>query len=275
MTKIALLDKEFAHLQSYCGYDKPQYFEWDRSGQIQDNGIAVFTERCFDMIKTVPAKIKIAWLLEPPAIHDYGYNQIVKGLYNDVDYILTFEKTITDMFPQKSKFWSPGGTWLWKTEWGKYEKTKNVSMLASNKNWTEGHRLRLRVIQKVKDKIDLVAGYGHNPVEPKILAYKDFRYSIAIENSRIGYYWTDKLMECFLTYTVPVYWGCPDLSRYGFDESGIIRFNNEDDIEEKLAITSPEDYERRMPSLHKNFEAARKYAIVEDYMWESFLKEIV
>ena len=49
-------------------------------------------------------------------------------------------------------------------------------------------------------------------------------FSIAIENSRNGCYFTEKILDCFTTRTVPIYWGCPDIGDY-FDMNVIITFN--------------------------------------------------
>ena len=67
-----------------------------------------------------------------------------------------------------------------------------------------------------------------NPVLPaqppaKLLLF-DWMFHIAIENVSRDDYFTEKLLDCFLTRTVPIYWGCPNISNY-FDAEGIIHIN--------------------------------------------------
>jgi hypothetical protein len=48
------------------------------------------------------------------------------------------------------------------------------------------------------------------------------------------YYFTEKLIDCFLMETVPVYWGCPGIGSI-FDERGILRFETPDELMRSLA----------------------------------------
>ena len=64
----------------------------------------------------------------------------------------------------------------------------------------------------------------------KLLAF-DWMYHVAIENVCRRDYFTEKLLDCFLTRTVPVYWGCPNVANY-FDPDGIIHIPDDDRDEE-------------------------------------------
>ena len=272
LTKIELHDNEFAHIHSFCGYDAPEFFEWDRSGDT--HGIAMFTEQRLDDVESSKAKIKIAWLLEPEAIHPGGYAKIRSGGHELFDYVLTFDRGIQELVGAKSLFWSTGGTWIWRRDWNMYPKTRNLSMLASTtKDMAPGHRLRRDVLGKLGDRIEFKVGYGFNPLENKVLAFKDFRYSIAIENSQMDWYWTEKLVDPILCGCIPIYWGLPDIGKY-WNADGIISWNTVDDLAKILDTIGDEDYERRMEAVKDNYDRARAYAIVEDYMWNSFLCEL-
>ena len=268
--KIRLYDLEFAHLNSYCGYDAPENIEWDR---INDQRIAVFTERCMDhdTVSKAKAEIKIAWLLEPPAIHDYGYNYIFANGHSEFDYILSFDRRILERFHEKGVWWTPGGTWLWRRDWGIAEKKRGVNIVASIKNWTEGHLMRQRAIDAHGSKMD-VYGYGRNPVGNKA-ELRDYRYSVAIENSVLEWYWTDKLLDLFLMGTVPIYRGCPGVAGRFFDLGGMLCWETVDQLGECLERATPENYSKMEVAIERNFNRALKYAIVEDYMYETFFKE--
>jgi hypothetical protein len=96
-------------------------------------------------------------------------------------------------------------------------KSKKISVVCSDQTWLPGHKLRFALVNKLighfKDRLD-VYGKGFNPVKDKYDALRDYKYSIAIENSVIPGYFTEKLTDCFLSHTLPVYFGCPDIGNY-------------------------------------------------------------
>lgn len=272
--KIALYDKEFAHLNSYCGYDAPANIEWDRSGTYRH--VSVFTERCFELGASCKSPVRIAWLLEPEAIHPYGYEMFLRGECAWATHVLTFDDRIAKQakkFGIEPIFWTPGGTWIWRKDWRIYDKNKRVSILASVKNWTEGHRFRQEIVDKFSPRFDLVAGYGRKPIEPKQDAFRDFMFTVAIENSKVNHYWSDKLLDPLLCGTMPIFWGCPDLGDY-FNMDGILTFDTIDELRDILDVCTPEFYYARTPAIIDNFKRAQKFAIVEDYMYETFFRGI-
>jgi hypothetical protein len=110
-------------------------------------------------------------------------------------------------------------------------KSKTLSVISSDQTWLPGHKLRYAFVNKLighfKDKID-VFGRGFNPVDDKFDALADYKYSVAIENSVIPGYFTEKITDCYLTHTMPIYFGCPDIAEY-FDP-------------ESLSIVDPYDF---------------------------------
>ena len=97
------------------------------------------------------------------------------------------------------------------------EKTKLISVITSNKAFTKGHYDRINFVEKLKkhygDKLD-VFGRGFNSFKDKWDALAPYKYHIALENSSAKYYWTEKLSDCYLTGTYPVYYGCTNLNEY-------------------------------------------------------------
>ena len=47
-----------------------------------------------------------------------------------------------------------------------------------------------------------------------------------MENAVIPDYWTEKIADCFLAWTLPIYYGCPNLEDY-FPEKSFIRIDIE------------------------------------------------
>lgn len=271
--KITLFDEEFKHLKSYCGYDEPACIEWDRSGA--EHRVAVFTERCYEKVGQCSSPVKVAWALEPPAIHPYAYDKLRGGLHEEFDYVLTFDEGLKLWLETNSKakpiWWTPGGTWIWRKDWRIYPKSKLLSIVASAKTWTEGHRLRQQIIDVFGQKIDLIVGYGRNPIEYKLDALKDYAFTIAIENSRVDQYWTDKLIDPLLTGTIPIYYGSPNIGD-PFDDQGILSFTNLEECGAILDQITLELYQARLMSVDRNFIFAHNYAIVEDFLYNSFFK---
>ncbi len=84
-------------------------------------------------------------------------------------------------------------------------------------------------------------------------------FHICAENITEDNYFTEKILDCFDTYTVPIYKGCANLSAHGLDERGVIRFET---VDECIAICNSltlEDYYSRLPYVHRNRMVARSY----------------
>ena len=101
-------------------------------------------------------------------------------------------------------------------------KTKLVSVVSSDKQFTAGHRERLAFVAKLKealgDEVD-VFGRGINDFGDKREVLDAYRYHIAIENCAAEDYWTEKLADPYLTQTFPIYHGCPNIADYFSEEA--------------------------------------------------------
>jgi hypothetical protein len=96
-------------------------------------------------------------------------------------------------------------------------KKKLISVIASGKNMCEGHRLRLEFARKLqdhfKDQIDWY-GSGVREIPDKWDAIADYKYHVAIENSVVPHYWSEKFADPLLGWAMPVYYGCPLIGSY-------------------------------------------------------------
>lgn len=135
-------------------------------------------------------------------------------------------------------------------------KQKKISIVCSDLTWLPGHKKRYAFVNQLighfKDKID-VYGKGFNYIEDKFDALYPYEYSVAIENNVVANYFTEKIFECFLTHTVPIYYGCPNITDYFSNKSFIqIDINNLQQsifaIEE--LIESKSIYEKHIPYLY-------------------------
>lgn len=153
-----------------------------------------------------------------------------------------------------------GGAWIdpAKTKIG--SKTKNMSLIASTKRSTDGHRLRHEIAAWCAaggEDVDLL-GRAYRPIDAKEDGLVDYRYSVVIENAREIGYFTEKLIDSLLCETVPIYWGAPDIGRY-FDLQGMIICESADQMREAIANASSDDYKRRRTFIERNRDTALRY----------------
>ena len=83
-------------------------------------------------------------------------------------------------------------------------------------------------------------------------------YTIVIENSVDDYYFTEKVIDAFLTGTVPVYWGSPIVAEL-FNATGIMRFHDVNDLDQVLSECTKANYYKRMGAMRENFELAKNF----------------
>lgn len=141
-------------------------------------------------------------------------------------------------------------------------KKKQISIITSNKQFTDGHKKRYAFTMALKEYFgDAIDHYGRGirNFEDKWEALAPYKYSIAIENSVGNDYLSEKLYDCYLAHTFPFYFGCPNVDQYFSDKSYLnIDINNLDSskriIENILNDTS--HYERNLVYL---IEAKKKY----------------
>jgi hypothetical protein len=66
-------------------------------------------------------------------------------------------------------------------------------------------------------------------------------FNIALENSKVYNYYAEKILDCFLSLTIPIYIGCPNIGDY-YDKRGIIFAKSGEDIINICNTLSAEKY---------------------------------
>jgi len=134
------------------------------------------------------------------------------------------------------------------------EKPLSISAIASTKDWIAGHRLRGEFVERAIGAFPDMDVFGRGrarEVEDKWDGLAPYRYSLAIENTSKEDYWTEKISDCFLSYSVPFYWGATNIADY-FPEGSYIWLPIDrpdeaiDIIKETLA---KDDWDKRVPAL--------------------------
>ena len=116
-----------------------------------------------------------------------------------------------------------------------FPKTKECSLIASGKQDLQGHKLRHQIVAWVREngfKVD-VLGRGFAPFELKQEGLLPYHYSVVIENVQETDYFTEKLLDCLLCSTLPIYWGAPNIRDY-FDLNGMIICHSARDIQKAI-----------------------------------------
>ena len=263
--KIKIFDNLFTHAKYSTDFQPSNYIEWDRN--IQPDKLCFYTDNSLHLILQYKKLFNknYAWLLESPEITKSSYDWIKYNNYL-FDKVFTHNKKLLDR-GENFIFNPTGGCWIKKEDQKIYDKTKLISIISSAKRQTIGHRLRHEIISKYKN-ID-VFGRGYKPIDYKLEGLKDYMFQIVIENCKEDYYFTEKLIDCFRTGTVPIYWGCPSIGDF-FNIKGIILIDN---IEDLLNLELNENiYNDMLPYIKENFEKSEEFIISEDYMWEKLIK---
>lgn len=190
--------------------------------------------------------------------------------------ILTWGKEILDLCEQ-SVFLPFGTTYLhgkdvYKTLAAK-EKTFGVSYLCGRKQLIEGHHFRHKIFN-LKGLISDIPLHWYYTVDgPKDICFDSPMFHVAIENSQNVNYFTEKIVDAFISKTIPIYRGCPNIEEF-FDPRGFFTFNNEEEFLNIINNLTPQDYINRREYIEKNYQSAIYYAEIFKRL-EDILDQIV
>jgi hypothetical protein len=262
--KLPIIDTMFSHC--FTTSDKPsELMEWDREN-IDHYDYVFITDNSLNNINI--NKKKYCWLVESPEITPHSYN-FVKNNSTMFDQIFTFKRDFLENF-DNTNFLPIGGCWINETEQNLYfdVKSKLISMVSSSKKITSGHKLRHHIINNMTDNVDLY-GREYNPINNKITSLKEYMFQIVVENTKEDYYFTEKIIDCFRTGVIPIYWGCPSIDKF-FDINGIIQFNTTDELEKIINDIGKDLYEIKKESIENNFNLSKKYLYAEHYLIKNY-----
>jgi len=257
MMKVSIADSLFmghrkAAFSGGTNDQDPEFFEWEPA-DAQSARFVTDSD-----IKHARGAGQVAWLLEPWELHPENY---IEAERKGFDKVLTHDRRFVE---QKRWTWyAHGGSSIAKGKWGMMPKDKKCSMLISDKDTLEGHRLRHEVAKRFGDRVDV---YGQYEYVSSFQVYAPYQYSIVVENHAAAWYFTERLIDCFCVGTVPIYWGCPDLERF-FWHSGVIQVYDVEQIGKALEMIETEKFDVHNDGIARNFELAGEYAVCEDWLF--------
>jgi hypothetical protein len=272
MVKLNMLSRNFSHDKGSTANKPPVLVEWCFNSY--DNDISVYLDN--DLFKGIEDhkvdggnKKKFLWVIESRKFDGGAVDNIKKHLDEVLE---TFEQIWThndELLQLSPKFkWTPAyGSYI--KNFGIHSKTKMASMITSNKRWTRQHEIRHDFAMANQDKID-VFGRGIQEIPNKEIGLVDYRFSFCVENDTYDTYFTEKILDCFATGTIPIYMGTPKVTEY-FNSDGIIFFDGTFDI----TTLTEELYNSKIEAIKDNYDRVQKYSVLDDWIFENHLKDYV
>lgn len=292
MKKFKLIDNAFSYtgtceLGEQTGYQAlnrfPKHIEWVHEGfdnhmktfsELESTDNTFYTEQLIELglNDKISAK-KYGWLIEPRWYNPMAV-EIKKNpeIYiKSYDAIFTHDKELLDL-DTSFKFVFGQGSII--EEVGLFEKTKLVSCVCSKLTMSEGHKLRLDIAQQLAEsgQVDMY-GKAFNYIPRKIDGLKDYMFSFAMENSCYESYFTEKLHDCFLTGTIPIYLGSPDIGNfYNLDGIIVMDCDNDGNIVFDSEILTEKYYYDHLYAVKDNYNRVLETQTSEDFMFVNYFK---
>jgi hypothetical protein len=210
------------------------------------------------------SSINILVLQEPNeyfGIHDWAIQN-----HHSFNVILTWDDKVLNNCPN-ALLLHFGHTWFTPDQYIiDKEKKFELAHLRGNLLKTYGHFLRHELLSRENEIIipkKFYASYGerYNIEEAKKGKEEVFgnpMFGVAIENTQHNGYFTEKILDCFLQKTIPVYWGCSDIHEI-FNIEGIITFTSVDDLVRKVNKLDENYYKDHLNVINENYNLALQY----------------
>lgn len=193
----------------------------------------------------------IALLLEPRSMIGPAYDWVEEH-ESYFRYIFTHDSRLLRLPQARMLNWAD--VWLTTDS----PKTKGISLVTSPKDWCPLHHARLELYNYFKEHggVDCFYGDWNNPdienIKPQDYL-EHYKFSIIIENDIDDYWFTEKILNCFSTKTVPIYVGSPLVEKI-FNPDGIIRLQVEDIPRIVAHLNIDEAYRYRLKAIEDNFK---------------------
>lgn len=245
---------------------------WDLKFDLyHDKQIELFV----DQIPNTPIPegvVRFVFLLEPPEIVNHS-NHALYGLQtNTYNYLLTHNQDLINA-SDKAHLFEFGTTWI--KDYQFPTKEFSISALVGGKLMADGHYLRQEVLTH-RGNITVPKNFyisSHFPPRTSSLDLKvlennktplfDSQFHICIENTKRLNWFTEKLIDCMITKTIPIYWGCPNIGDW-FNLDGMLIVNNLEDIITISNSLTEDTYNQKLEAVKQNYEIAKGLANIDE-----------
>ena len=248
--------KLFAWLKRYAKHNDEHFVYWDEFAFSVEflpecDAVLVFNNPSEKIEAVCYPENVLAFMMEPGVYSENPW--MFKGLQQYATVYSPLQNSSNTIASHGFLGWHVLADWNELSGLPVPEKKEDISCIASTLTQFEGHRQRLGFIHTLQKEIPAIDFFGkeRNYIPDKMEGLLPYRFSIAIENTSIPYYFTEKIGDCFLAYTVPLYYGCKNIGKF-FPERSFIEINiNEPDkaIKSIRQTIEKNDWQERIPAL--------------------------
>jgi glycosyltransferase involved in cell wall biosynthesis len=219
---------------------------------------------CFPRSGGNKTAFKVLNIATEPSVWCISSEDLRKVSHN-FDLILTYRDDLADL--PNVRFMVYGGCFIHGIPQVKRFEVSFLYSVGLNNNML-GYELRKRVWD-IRKSLPQTFKYFSSSIRPPAendnpWPYKvkdklfESMFSLIIENTAEKNYFTEKIIDAFQTYTVPIYWGAANIADY-FDINGIICFNDIDDLKQIIENLTVDNYYKRLESVVINYNRSMKY----------------
>ena len=214
---------------------------------------------CIDNVDADPtADINILLQSEPPNLYIKFYGMILENQHK-FDLILSYDPRTLQLLHAKE--FCPVGSWI--SDSLTIDKRDQISFIMSSKINGAPYRMRFKILKRYRNATTIGPFEFKFHRSPPLVPSKDpffanAKFNIACENQDMPNMFTEKLLDCFKTYRVPIYFGCTNIGNY-FDIRGILQFFTIEEFDKIIANLTPDVYDSMFPYVLNNYELAKPY----------------
>ena len=213
----------------------------------------------FDTVDTdMTADFRVLVQCEPPNLYIKFKDYVLENQHK-FHLILTYDERLLHL-PQAVNF-CPVGTWI--DDGIVLDKRDQITYIMSSKINGAPYRMRFMIKNRIERKTHLgpfeLFWHRSPPTIPSKNPYfANAKFNIATENQDMNNMFTEKLIDCFRTFTIPVYYGCTNIEQF-FDPRGIIQFRTIEEFERIIDTLTPATYDAMLPYAEINHNLAKPY----------------
>jgi hypothetical protein len=210
------------------------------------------------------SSINILAIYEPNeyfGLHDWAIQN--KDLFS---FILTWDDKVLNNC-ENAVLLPFGHSWLKPDQYTKNNTKKfELSHLCGNLLKSYGHQMRHEIIGRsnefqIPTNFHKSIGDRYNIDDARLgkeTVFSNSQFGVAIENFSHRNWFSEKILDCFLLKTIPLYWGCSNIGDF-FNTDGIITFNDIDDLIYKINNLDENYYNTKLEAIEENYNLAMKY----------------
>lgn len=152
----------------------------------------------------------------------------------------------------------------------KRDKVFSIGHLCGELLLTYGHQMRHEIIRR-ENEIKIPKNFlfkGDRYPMSKALITKESvfatpMFAAVIENTCHNGYFTEKITDCMMLKTIPIYWGCSNIEKF-YNPESIISFRSVDEFIQICNNLTPEYYTSRLNVIEENYKKVNEYQNYEN-----------